>query len=432
MTSTRPIAAAVESALRRRRDAVAARWTLADEIVLIGAGEPVSIPGRGDQVYPFRAHSEYFYLTDHDEPGGVLAFDPFDGWMHFVADVTATDRLWTGAQQADGPTRSRLRGWLEGKRNRTVVCLGAPIDEATGDSQPQMELRTVLDAVRRTKDDVEIGRMRAAAAATAAGFTAVRPLIRPGISERELGIEIEMGFFRHGGDRTAYPTIVACGPNAAVLHFTPTSREVSGGELVLIDAGAEVQGYACDVTRTYPVSERFSSEQAEIHAIVLDVQRRAIARCQPGVEYRNIHLAAAVDIARGLVDIGVLRGDPEGLVDSGACALFFPHGIGHMIGLGVRDAGGRLPERAASTHPALRFLRIDLPLQEGYVVTIEPGIYFAEHILHDPDNRRLHRDSVNWNAVDRLRGFGGIRIEDDVLVGSESPTILTSAIPIEE
>jgi hypothetical protein len=96
MTSTRP-AAAVEAALRRRCDAVVARWALRDEIVLIGAGEPVSIPGRGDQVYPFRAHSEYFYLTDRDEPGGVLAFDPSDGWTHFVADVTATDRLWTGA-----------------------------------------------------------------------------------------------------------------------------------------------------------------------------------------------------------------------------------------------------------------------------------------------------------------------------------------------
>lgn len=430
MTSIRPIAAAVKAALRRRCDAVVARWALRDEIVLIGAGEPVSIPGRGDQVYPFRAHSEYFYLTDRDEPGGVLAFDPFDGWTHFVADVTATDRMWTGAHQADGPTRSRLRGWLEGKRGRTVVCLGEPIDEATGDLRLQTELRAVLDAVRRTKDDVEIARMRAAAAATAAGFAAVRPLIGPGISERALGIEIEAAFFRNGGDRTAYPTIVASGPNGAVLHFTPTMREFNGGELVLIDAGAEVQGYACDVTRTYPVSGRFSSEQADIHAIVLDVQRRAIARCRPGVEYREIHLAAAVDIARGLVDIGVLRGDPEGLVDSGACALFFPHGIGHMVGLGVRDAGGRLPGRTPST--ALRFLRIDLPLQEGHVVTIEPGIYFGEHILEDPDNRQLHRDSVDWDAVDRRRGFGGIRIEDNVLVGGDGPTILTSAIPIEE
>lgn len=137
MTSTRPVAAAAEAALRRRCDAVVARWALRDEIVLIGAGAPVSIPGRSDQAYPFRAHSEYFYLTDRDEPGGVLAFDPVDGWTNFVADVTPTDRLWTGAHQADGPTRSRLRGWLEGKRGRTVVCLGEPIDEATGDSQLQ-------------------------------------------------------------------------------------------------------------------------------------------------------------------------------------------------------------------------------------------------------------------------------------------------------
>jgi Xaa-Pro aminopeptidase len=204
------------------------------------------------------------------------------------------------------------------------------------------------------------------------------------------------------------------------------------GELVLIDAGAEFQNYACDVTRTYAVSGELSPEQADLYAIVKGAQRRAIERCRAEVEYRDIHLAAAADIARGLVDVGLLRGDPEGLVDSGACSLFFPHGIGHLVGLGVRDVSGYLPGRTRGTHPALRFLRVDLPLQEGYALTIEPGIYFLEHALADPENRRVHRHAVNWDAVDRFRGSGGIRIEDNVLVGADAPTILTSAIAIED
>jgi Xaa-Pro aminopeptidase len=427
----RPTPSAMERALQRRRDAVAAMWALRDEIVLIGAGEPVPIPGRGDQVYPFRAHTEYFYLTDRDEPGAVLTFDPHAGWTHFGPDVTADDQLWSGASPAENPTRSMLGAWLDLRRGRPVVVLGAPVGEASSDMTRQGDLRQALVVVRRPKDDVEIGRMRAAAAATRAAYETVRPLIRAGASERLLQIEIDAAFCRHGGDRPAYDTIIAGGPNAAVLHFTPTARVLQEGELVLIDAGAEFQNYACDVTRTYPVSERLSPEQADLYAIVKGAERRAIDRCRAGVEYRDIHLAAATNIARGLVDIGLLRGDPEGLVESGACALFFPHGIGHMVGLGVRDVSGYLPGRTRGTHPALRFLRVDLPLQERYALTIEPGIYFLEHALADPENRRVHRDAVNWDAVDRWRGCGGIRIEDNVLVGADGPTILTSAIPIE-
>jgi hypothetical protein len=250
----RPTASAIERALRRRRDAVAALWGLRDEIVLIGAGEPVPIPGRGDQVYPFRAHSEYFYLSDRDDPGAVLAFDPQEGWTHFRPDVTANDRLWSGAGPAEGPTRSMLGGWLDERRGRPLVSLAAPVGETSSDMARQGDLRQALDTVRRPKDDVEIGRMRAAAEATRLAYEAVRPLIHAGVSERRLQIEIDAAFFRNGGDRTAYDTIIAGGPNAAVLHFTPTARVLHDGELVLIDAGAEFQNYACDVTRTYAVS----------------------------------------------------------------------------------------------------------------------------------------------------------------------------------
>ena len=423
---------AVTKAIERRRRAVEAEWNELGAVVLIGAGDPIPIPGRADRVYPFLAHSEYFYLTDHQRPGAVLAFDPQEGWREFVPAISADERLWSGALSDEaGTNASELGPWLERRRGRRVAQLGAPIPNTPSDAAVAAELRTQLDRVRRRKDDLELARMRLAADATCAGFAAAVRLIAPGISERALQIEIEAGFFRHGADTVAYDSIIASGPNAAVLHHLPTQRLLGAGELVLIDAGAEYRGYDCDVTRTYPVSGDFSVEQADVYALVLRVQHAAIERCRAGVEYRDIHLAAALDVAQGLVDAGFLRGNAADLVEQGASALFFPHGIGHMVGLGVRDAGGYLPGRSRSEAPALRFLRIDLPLETGHVVTIEPGIYFPSHVLEEPEIRRQHRDTVVWNRVDKLRGFGGIRIEDDVLIRDGGNEVLTRAIPKE-
>ena len=423
---------AVTKAIEHRRRAIEAEWSELGAVVLIGAGHPIPIPGRADRVYPFLAHSEYFYLTDHQRPGAVLAYDPQEGWSEFVPAISADERLWSGAlSDLAGTPASELGPWLERRRGRRIAQLGAPIPNAPSDAAVAAELRTHMDRVRRRKDDVELARMRLAADATSAGFAAVVPFIAPGISERTLQIEIEAGFFRHGADTVAYDSIIASGPNAAVLHHLPTQRLLRGGELVLIDAGAECRGYDCDVTRTYAVSGKFSGEQADVYALVLRVQRAAIERCRAGVEYRDIHLAAALDVAQGLVDAGFLRGKAADLVEQGASALFFPHGIGHMVGLGVRDAGGYLPGRSRSEAPVLRFLRIDLPLEPGHVVTIEPGIYFPPHVLEEPEIRRQHRDTVVWNRVDKLRGFGGIRIEDNVLIRDGGNEVLTRAIPTE-
>jgi Xaa-Pro aminopeptidase len=423
---------AVTKAIERRRRTIEAEWSELGTVVVIGAGDPIPIPGRADRVYPYLAHSEYFYLTDHQRPGAVLAYDPQEGWSEFVPAISADERLWSGAlSDAAGTPASELGPWLERRRGRRVAQLGAPIPNAPSDAAVAAELRTRMDRVRRRKDEIELARMRLAADATSAGFAAAAPFIAPGISERALQIEIEAAFFRHGADTVAYDSIIASGPNAAVLHHLPTPRLLGAGELVLIDAGAEYRGYDCDVTRTYPVSGTFSAEQADVYGLVLRVQRAAIERCRAGVEYRDIHLAAALDVAQGLVDLGFLRGNAADLVEQGASALFFPHGIGHMVGLGVRDAGGYLPGRSRSETPALRFLRIDLPLEPGHVVTIEPGIYFPPHVLEEPEIRRQHRDTVIWNHVDTLRGFGGIRIEDNVLIRDGGNEVLTRAIPTE-
>jgi Xaa-Pro aminopeptidase len=417
--------------LERRRRAAAERWQLDDQVVLVGAGERIPVAGRGDRTYPFRAHSEYLYLTDRERPGGVLAFDPHEGWVDFVVPVTRDERLWEGAEtdEPDGLPVADLAAWLERRKERPLACLGAPVRDVASAAELEADLRYGLNYVRRQKDSIELERMRAAERATRAGFAHVAPLIEPGRSERELQIELEAAFFRGGGDFLAFDTIVGSGPNSAVLHFPPSSRRLAEGELVLIDAGAECRGYASDITRTYPASGRFTPEQRELYAIVEAALERATERCTAGTEWRDVHRTAALVIAEGLVGLGLLRGEPESLVECGAQALFFPHGVGHMVGLGVRDAGEVLRGREPREDEFPR-LRVDLPLMPGHVFTVEPGIYFVPALLHDADLRERHRDAVNWERAEAMLGFGGIRIENNVLITDDGYEVLTADVPL--
>ena len=416
--------------VERRQKAAAAQWNLKNEIVLVSAGDYIPIPGGADQTYLFRAHTEYFYLADRQRPGAVLAFDPQDGWSDFVPRVTQDERVWIGASVADeGISLEEFGPWLEKRKGRRIANLGCPIKGVQSDADLETEIREGLNVVRRPKDEVEIDRMRKAAEASRAGYAAVQPFLKPGVTERQAQVELEAGFFRAGAERTAYDSIVGGGPNSAVLHFFPSSRPFGAGELILIDAGAEFGGYASDVTRTYAASGKFTPEQADIYKLVLAVEEAAVRRCMPGTEYKGIHLAASRQIAQGLLDLGLLKGNVDSLLEQDTQALFFPHGVGHLVGLGVRDAGGYLPGRKRSDTPGLRFLRIDMPLLPGYTVTIEPGIYFVPALLQDPELRRKHRDNVNWDRVDKMMNFGGIRIEDNIHVTETGYENLTAAIP---
>ncbi|HEX8976478.1 MAG TPA: aminopeptidase P family protein [Solirubrobacteraceae bacterium] len=421
---------AIAAALERRRAASAERWDLGPEVVLVGAGDPVSIPGRDDLVYRFRAHSDYFYLTDRERAGGVLAFTSDQGWVDFVRPISTAERLWEGAPSGPIPGRpvAGLEAWLDKRAGRPVAVLGAPVPGVDGDPELADRLRRQLHQVRRPKDEVELARMRIAERATAAGFARVAGLIAPGRSERELQIELEAEFFRHGGDVLSFDTIVASGPNSAVLHFPPTGRRLAAGELVLIDAGSEYRGYASDVTRTLPVSGRLTSEQAVVYGIVRRALETTIEQCRPGVESRALHLSASAVIAEGLVDLGVLRGPVEDLVASGAVARFFPHGIGHLVGLGTRDASA-LPHGYAPD-PSIPGLRNNLPLLTGYVTTVEPGVYFVPALLGDAEARAELGHRVDWGRVDSLLGFGGIRLEQNVLITDDGPEVLTADIPL--
>ena len=214
----------VAEQLERRRRGAAEAWSLeSGQAVVIGAGTPLPVPGRGDRTYRFHAHSEYLYLTDRERPEAVLAFDPAEGWFDFVPQPTATELLWSGAPAAElGLAIEELAGWLAARNGARIANLGAAVPGAANDPDLEAELRYALNCIRRVKDELEIERMRKAERATKAGFAVAAELIAPGRSERELQIEIEATFLRNGGDALAFDTIVAGGPNTAVLHFMPT------------------------------------------------------------------------------------------------------------------------------------------------------------------------------------------------------------------
>jgi len=417
----------VSAHVEARRARVAKAWDLKDEVVLIGAGDRVLIPGTGDQTYPYRSHPEYYYLTDRECPGAVLAFDPKEGWTDFVPDVTERERIWEAAAQAEGTSLAALGGWIAGRRGRNVVMLGCELPGQRFDAARSSALSESLSYTRRPKDDVELGRIREAAAATAAGYARMSEVIRPGMSERAIARELECGFRKAGADGVAYETIVGTGPNSAVLHFSPTDRVAAAGDLVLIDAAAGAGRYACDVTRTFPATGTFTPEQRDLYELVLAVERKAIERCTAGTELVEVHMDAFRETGAGLAALGLVRGTPDDLIERGVTELFFPHGLSHTVGLGVRDARGSFPGRKPTDQAGRRLQRSDFPLEPGHVITIEPGIYFIPALLQNPERRAKLADAVSWGRVDALCAQGGIRIEDTVHVTRGAPEVITAA-----
>ena len=439
--------------LRGRRKRVADAWGGETIPVVVPAGLPIPIDGT-DQFHDFHAHPEFQYLSGVAEPGATLVWEPGDGWRLFTPSLSIEDRVWmseppspeaqaarSGAETDDF---SALADWLAARRGRPLALLGnRDIERRSGeygaenwaaleivvDEEATERVGKALAGRRRSKDTLELRHLRHAVDAAIAGHLRAWRTARAGLTECDVQIEMEAEFFRFGGDRTAYSSIVGSGPNSAVLHGTPGDRMLREGELVLIDAGPEIGGYASDVTRTFPVSASFTPLQRHLYEVVLAAQREAIEAVRPGVEYKQLHLRASATIAQGLVDAGILRGAPDDLVAQDAHALFFPHGLGHMLGLSTHDCGGYLEGRVPEDRFGLAYLRTDLPLQPGYVVTIEPGIYFIPALLTDPARRERYREVVDWDRVDQLHDFGGIRIEDDVLVTEGGCEVLSAALP---
>jgi len=221
-----------------------------------------------------------------------------------------------------------------------------------------------------------------------------------------------------------------------VLHNHSYDGLLREGQLLLNDSGAESpMYYASDITRTCPVSGRFTSVQAEVYQLVLRMQLGTIGMIKPGTSYREVHLGACRILAEGLRAMGLMQGNPSDAVDAGAHALFFPHGIGHMLGLDVHDmedlgdiVGYRSREKRSGQF-GLNFLRLSRPLETGFVLTVEPGIYFIPALMDRWQGERLHKEFLNYGALRAFRHFGGIRIEDNILVTPSSAHVLGPGIP---
>lgn len=419
----------IDYAARRAR--IAPALGLApDEILLVGAGQPLPKPEISDIHLPFIAHQEYYYLTGHAEAdGGIAAYDPQSGWVSFVPEVTELVRVWDGKEQLPGELLATFPAWFAARVARKAIVLGAPVPGVVADAARTAVVREAYKHARRPKEAGEIELMQRGAAAAAAGYAKIQPLLQPGVSERTLQIELEAEFFRHGAQTTGYDSIIGVGAQSAVFHGSPSpDRRAQAGDFILIDAGPQVDRYVIDVTRTY-VAGKADAFRRDLHQAVLQAQVRTCERCRVGAEWKELHLATAVDLVANLVAMGVMRGNPASLVEQEAHTLFFPHGLGHMLGLGVRDAGGLEPGRTKDPRPSLRSLRMDLVLREGYIVTVEPGLYFIPALLNDPARRERYRDAVNWALVDQHRDIGGVRIEDNLLVTAGEPVNLTAAIP---
>jgi Xaa-Pro aminopeptidase len=244
--------------------------------------------------------------------------------------------------------------------------------------------------------------LRASAAIAAAGHRAAMRAARPGAGEWEMEAALEGTFRAMGASGPAFPSIVGAGGNATVLHYVANSARAADGDLVLIDAGADFAMYCSDVTRTFPVSGRFTTPQRELYEVVLAAEEAAIAAARPGAPVGGVHDAAVRALVEGMVRLGILRGEPDPLIEEGAHRRYYMHQTSHWLGLDVHDAGGYQEEGGS------------VALQEGMVLTVEPGLYLPARDEQVPEH---------------FRGIG-IRVEDDVVVGAEGPELLTRGVPV--
>ncbi len=419
-----------DNAIVSRRKRAAEHLAPLVDAFIVGAGHPISVPGGHDQTHPWRAHPEYAWLTGENRPGSAIAWSARGGWVHFVEPLNPAERLWEGVESVpEGEPLSRLGEWLADVAPRRLAVFGCAVDGVDSIGVDEIGAQHALNAARRPKDSEELALIRRAASATAAGHALARSLIEVGVTERRVQIELEAEFFRRGADATGYGTIVGFGRRSAILHGHPSAQRLEPGELVLIDAGASIDGYTADVTRTWVCGEP-DGRRAAVRRIVTEALDAGIAAAQAGTEWHDVHFASARVIAQGLVDERLMRGDADSLASSGAVSLFFPHGVGHMLGAGVRDVGGHAPDRRAGRTCCGARVRVDLPLEAGFVMTVEPGLYFVDALLDDPAHRELHAQAVNWDALDAWRGIGGVRMEDDILIRPVGPPEnLTSMIP---
>jgi len=431
------------STLRQRRERLAAQI---DFPVMFWSGRPQArnFPAN---TYPFRANSHFLYFAGKSLINAAIRLDGTRLTL-FMAEASPEAVLWHGPM----PTReaiateigadaayplSELPNFAQGVATLTVqdTTTAAEQLQLRGTIQPSLDkqLAAAVVAVRLRHDRAAIAEIRKAAAVSVQAHRAGMAATMPGKTAALVRAAMEAKILAQ--DMTcAYNSIVTV--QGEVLHNEVYHHVLHPGDLLLADVGAEAAtGWASDITRTWPVTGQFSPTQRAVYDIVQAAHDACIAMAQPGVEYRDVHLLACRVMAEGLVDLGILKGAPDDLVEQDAHALFFPHGVGHLLGLDVHDMedlgdlAGYGAERHRSDRFGLAFLRLDRPLQAGMVVTIEPGFYQVPGILQDPSRRDCYQTVVNWERLAQFQDVRGIRIEDDVLITSSGTEVLTAALP---
>jgi Xaa-Pro aminopeptidase/Xaa-Pro dipeptidase len=403
--------------------------------------------------YPFVQDGTFRYYFGLDVPGlvGLIDTDSGEAWV-FGEETGIDDAVWHGTQ----PSLADLAARVGVTRSADLAILAAILTEAmrrgrqvawpppysaegsallarlTGRPIESADNRALVRAIvaqREIKSPAEIAEMEAALVITAQMHHAAMAATRPGVREHEV-VGRMAGIARGADLHFAYQPIFS--GRGEVLHNLRYDRMLAAGELVVNDSAVKsLGGYASDITRTIPVSGTFDPLQRRLYDTVLRAQQTAIAGCRSGARYLDLHMLAARVMVEDLIDVGLFRGSADDVVATGAYALCFPCGLGHQIGLDVHDMEalgednvGYDASVARSPLFGLRNLRLARTLREGMTVTIEPGLYFIPELIAMWRGEGRHSGLIDYDAFDRLRGFGGIRIEDDVLVTATGGRVL--------
>lgn len=412
--------------------------------------------------FHYRQDSTFLYFFALDMPGlaGVIDFDEGKDYI-FGNDVDMEDIIWMGPQplmkdnalkagvnhvHSFGELDNFLKNAIEKKReihfipqyrhdNQILLekLTGIKIDDQKNRSS--LSLIKAIIALRNVKDQYEIEELEKAAAIGYEMHVTAMKMAKPGISEREIAGTIEGIALARGGG-VSFPIILS--QNGETLHNHDHSQVLQAGRMMITDAGAETTlHYASDYTRTVPVGGKFTQRQREIYQIVLDANNAVTAAVKPGVTYQSIHLMAARVIASGLKALGLMQGDVDEAVSAGAHAMFFPHGLGHMMGMDVHDMENYGEDYVGYDEETKRiqqfgtaYLRLGRKLQPGYVLTNEPGIYFIPALIQQWKDEGKFRQFINYSKAESYIGFGGIRLEDDLLVTQNGCRLIGKRIPI--
>lgn len=411
--------------------------------------------------YHFRQDSTflYFFGLNHPDLGAVIDLDTKEDYL-FGNDVDMDDIIWMGPQplfkdralKVGVTNTAPYKGlsdivqiavdsgkkihFLPPYRGETLLELesltGIPHNKIKENISEELLMAVVK--LRSLKDEYEIAEIEKMVDVAYEMHTTAMKMAKPGVVEQEIVGVIE-GISMSNGGPASFPIILSI--NGQTLHNHYHGNTLVEGRMMVTDAGAESSlCYASDITRTVPVGGKFSQRQKEIYEIVLEANVEAIKAIRPGIENRKIHLMAARIIANGLKDLGLMKGDIDEAVKQGAHALFFPHGLGHMMGLDVHDMEnlgenyiGYNDNTRRSDQFGLAFLRLGRTLQKGFVITIEPGIYFIPALIDQWKEEGKFTEFINYEKVEEYKDFGGIRIEDDILVTEDAYRLLGKPIP---